>query len=131
MKTIRLLAKTTAIMFALQFAATASHAANKIAPTMFDEVEALFDVLRDSGCEFYRNGEWYPADKAESHLRRKFDYGAKRRSFATAEEFIDGFASASSMSGEPYLVKCADEKAMRSGDWFRAALQRFRDAAGR
>ncbi len=129
MTTIRLAANAIALVLVLQFAASASHAADRIAPTMFDEVEALFDVLRDSGCEFYRNGQWYSADKAESHLRRKFDYGAKRRSFATAEEFIDGFASTSSMSGDPYLVKCQDEKPMRSGDWFRAALQRTRDQA--
>jgi len=61
----------------------------------------LLRRLEASGCEFNRNGNWYPAAEAESHLLRKLNYLQDRDMVQTTEQFIELAASSSSMSGQP------------------------------
>ena len=44
---------------------------------------------------------------------------------STAEEFIQYLGTGSSVSGEPYHVKCGNVDAL-SGPWLAAELQRYR-----
>ena len=86
--------------------------------------------LGTSGCEFNRNGTWYPAPEAKSHLLGKLKYLEDRGAVQSADQFIDLAASSSSMSGEAYLVRCGNEAPVRSGTWLRARLQEMRSAGG-
>ena len=59
------------------------------APTPAHEIEQLIAGLGASGCDFQRNGSWYPPTKAEAHLRRKYEWLRERDLAATAEQFIE------------------------------------------
>lgn len=71
------------------------------------EVDLLLASIPDSGCESLRSGNWHDAKAATAHLREKFDYLAARDQIARTEDFIEAFATQSSLSGSPCAVKCA------------------------
>jgi hypothetical protein len=90
------------------------------------EIEHLITHMASSGCEFNRNGTWYDASRAAGHLKQKYEYLLKRNAVPTAEAFIEGAASESSVSGKSYLVRCGSQPEVRSAVWFRAELAKFR-----
>ncbi len=91
------------------------------------EINHLLGLIKQSGCEFYRNGTWYDAQRAQAHLRTKYDALAADGQIKTAEDFIEKAASNSSMSGQPYQIRCGGGAAMTTNQWFLAALARFRN----
>ena len=90
------------------------------------EVVHLLKYLETSGCQFQRNGSWYPPARAASHLNQKYEYMLKKGLVTNTESFIEGAASESSASGKPYSVKCGEAAAVPSATWLRDELQRFR-----
>src|SRR5579863_6847182 len=66
------------------------------------EIGYLLGLLEQSGCEFFRNGTWYDAERAQAHLRAKYAALAANNQIKTAEDFIEKAASNSSISGQPY-----------------------------
>ena len=88
-----------------------------------DEIDHLLQYVAASSCTFVRNGDEYPAAKARDHLESKYRFVGSR--IATADDFIKYLATGSSISGEPYHVKCGnvDEP---SGAWLTAELNRYR-----
>lgn len=90
------------------------------------EVDALLARLEASGCTFYRNGTWYPAAEAKTHLLRKLDYLERHGTVTTTEQFIDLAASGSSQSGEPYQVRCGNAAPVTSATWLRSQLEPMR-----
>jgi hypothetical protein len=92
------------------------------------EVTHLLTYLDRSGCEFFRNGTWHDAHQARDHLEMKYSYLLKKNLVHSADDFIAGAATASSMSGQAYQVRCGDGAAVPSADWLRAELTRFRKA---
>jgi hypothetical protein len=93
-----------------------------------DEVVHLLDYLGHSGCQFNRNGTWYDAQKARAHLEEKYAYLQKRDLVPDAQSFITRAATASSMSGKAYEVRCGTAQPVPSGRWLRDELQRYRAA---
>ncbi len=102
----------------------AAHAAPTAAATV--EINYLLGLIKQSGCEFFRNGTWYDAQQAQAHLREKFDVLAATDQIKTTEDFIEKAASNSSMSGRPYQIRCAGAAAMTTNQWFRTALAQYR-----
>jgi hypothetical protein len=100
--------------------------ARSLTPVAEAEIRHLLDYLSSSGCAFYRNGTWYPADRARAHLERKYDYLRERRLIGSAEDFIARAATQSSLSGEAYRVRC-DTKVVPSAAWLSAELTRLRE----
>ena len=90
------------------------------------EVAHLLEYLQSSGCQFQRNGSWYPSARAASHLNQKYEYMLKKGLVTNTESFIERAASESSASGKPYSVKCGDAAAVPSANWLWDELQRFR-----
>ena len=90
------------------------------------EVEALLHRLQSSGCEFNRNGSWYGGAEAKAHLAKKLDALEAKDLVKTTEQFIERGASTSSMSGKPYLVRCAGKAPVESAQWLKAELQALR-----
>ncbi|ROZ63894.1 DUF5329 domain-containing protein [Ramlibacter sp. WS9] len=90
------------------------------------EVEQLLSRLAASGCRFQRNGSWYDAAEARTHLAKKYQHLQDRRPQSTTEDFIALAGSKSSASGKPYLVKCADQREVPSADWMTAQLKQLR-----
>ena len=107
------------------FAATASA---EPPPQTQREIDQLIDALGHSGCEFQRNGTWYPAGEAQKHLRRKYDYLRKRDLVATTEQFIERAGTQSTMSGKAYSVRCPGQAAVPSAQWLGAKLSALRHA---
>ncbi|HEY1396587.1 DUF5329 domain-containing protein [Roseateles sp.] len=96
--------------------------ADPLPPAAKAEVKALLDKLIASSCEFNRNGDWYSAAEAKSHLERKLKYLEDKNLVKTAGQFIDLAASKSSMSGKPYLVRCGGAAPVNGGNWLRLQL---------
>jgi hypothetical protein len=94
------------------------------------EIDALLSGLEASSCTFNRNGSWYPATEARSHLLRKLKYLEDRGAVQSAEQFIELAASSSSTTGQPYLVKCGSGAPVQSGTWLRSQLQVVRSSGG-
>ena len=92
------------------------------------EIDGLIAALGRSGCDFQRNGSWHPAQKAEEHLRRKYDYLRRRGKVATAEQFIALAATRSSVSGQTYRVRCPGKPATDSAGWLQGRLRQLREA---
>lgn len=99
-------------------------------PAARAEINALLTKLQSSACEFNRNGAWYGADQARSHLQTKLNYLEDHNAVQTAEQFIALAASGSSVSGKPYLVRCGASAPVESKVWLTAELKALR-AAGK
>jgi len=95
-------------------------------PAARTEIDALMARLVASGCEFSRNGNWYTAVEAKSHLSQKLKYFEDRGMVQTTEQFIEMAASTSSMSGQPYQVRCGKSAPVQSGQWLRSELKDLR-----
>ena len=116
--------RTVLLAMLLSIGATASAATP--GPATQAEIAHLLSYLESSGCQFYRNGSWYDGREARAHLEQKMNYLGSRSLIGTAENFIDRAATASSVSGDTYLVRCASTRPMESRAWLRTELERFR-----
>jgi len=94
---------------------------------MEKEIQHLFDYLKNSDCEFNRNGKWYNTEEAVKHINKKYQYLIKKGLINSTEQFIDQAASESSMSGKSYMVKCGESEPIKSSVWFKRELTRFRE----
>lgn len=95
-------------------------------PRTKQEITHLLDAVGNPACKFERNGTWHDPQAAKSHLQDKYHYLAKKHLVSTAEDFIQGAATASSMSGRAYRVRCNGGPAVDSGPWLTDELRRFR-----
>jgi hypothetical protein len=92
------------------------------------EINYLLEFVARSGCQFYRNGNWYDAKQAEAHLRRKYDALAAANRIHTAEDFIEQAATKSSLSGEAYAIRCQSDPVLTTNQWLRDVLARLRSS---
>jgi hypothetical protein len=92
------------------------------------EIDSLMSRLESSACEFNRNGAWHTATEAKSHLLRKLKYLEDKGAVQSTEQFIELAASRSSMTGQPYLVKCGNGAPVQSATWLLSQLQDMRTA---
>jgi Family of unknown function (DUF5329) len=90
------------------------------------EIHYLLSYIATSGCSFYRNGSWYDASRAKAHLQAKYNYLAARNLIGSTEDFIEKGATKSSISGQPYRIKCGTGREVASGEWLREVLVRYR-----
>ena len=118
------------LLFLLTVVFAAAGIAASLSPAARAEIDALLSGLEASSCTFNRNGTWYPATEAKSHLLRKLKYLEDRGAVQSAEQFIELAASSSSTTGLPYLVKCGSGAPVQSGTWLLSQLQVMR-ASGR
>lgn len=93
-----------------------------------NEINYLLEFIGRSGCKFLRNGSWYEAQRAQSHLRAKYDFLAARDRIKTADDFIEQAATRSSMSGVEYQIQCGAGPAVPSNLWLRNALMGYRSS---
>jgi len=90
------------------------------------EVNFLLGYLEGSRCEFYRNGTWHDSKAAQAHLRDKYKYLVAMNLVNTTEQFIERAATESSITGQPYQVRCNGGATVTSSQWLRDELARFR-----
>lgn len=80
---------------------------------------AAVETLKDA--VFIRNGVEYDAKAAAEHLRLKL--GKAGESVKTAEEFIEGCATRSSISGIKYRIRQADGQDVEAAEFLREKLK--------
>ena len=88
------------------------------------EIQYLLETVGSSGCTFVRNGQKYTAQRAEDHLRMK--YNKARKYIDDAEDFVEKIASKSSWTGKPYTIECPNKEAETSRSWLLTKLQDHR-----
>lgn len=88
------------------------------------EVDALIAFVRTSDVRFIRNGKEYSGAEGADHLRDKLTKAGDR--VKTTDDFINGIANKSFLSGKPYMVKFADGRTQPTGDWLRTRLAETR-----
>jgi hypothetical protein len=115
-----------AAAFGLVAALALLSGASAAPPAAEAEIAYLLRFVEQSGCEFYRNGDWYDSGRAAAHLRDKYAALAARGEVASAEEFIDRVATRSILSGRPYEVRCDGGGVVAAAQWLREALLRYR-----
>ena len=91
------------------------------------EIDELITYVQMSGVRFIRNGSEYSGAQGAEHLRDKLARAGNR--VKTTDDFINGIASKSYLSGEPYLVKFPDGHTQPTGEWLRAHLAKMRKNA--
>lgn len=112
----------------LAWICAAAASAVPLAPAARAEIDGLLARLAASNCAFNRNGSWHTAAEAVPHLSRKLQYLEQRGLVESAEQFIDRVASASSVSGTRYLVRCGTASPVESAVWLRAELRAIRSS---
>lgn len=90
------------------------------------EINYLIRYVGNSACEFKRNGIWNNAKAAEAHVRGKYDFLVILGLIDTTQDFIDKAATESSMSGQPYEIRCGGDSLMPSSLWLSKELARYR-----
>ena len=93
-------------------------------PNLQSEIDHLINYVRESDCEFIRNGIAHTSEEAIEHILRKYDHFKDK--IKTAEDFIDYCASKSLLSKKPYKIGCPEKESVDSKYWFLEELQRFR-----
>ena len=100
--------------------------AGELTPAMHKEIGQLLDRIEASNCSFGRNGSWHAPADARKHLQMKIDYMVKRNMLGSTEDFISKAATASSVSGEAYQIRCGSNAPVPSATWLTAELKRIR-----
>lgn len=90
------------------------------------EINFLLGYVEGSSCAFFRNGTWHDSKAAQAHLRAKYKYLVAVNMVHTTDDFIAMAATKSSISGQPYLVKCGGSETVTSSQWLHEELGRFR-----
>jgi hypothetical protein len=93
------------------------------------EITYLLGFVERSGCQFYRNGSWYDSKKAQEHLLEKYNLLAASNQIGTTEDFIEKVATASSLTKQPYRVRCANQITLTTKQWLSTELTRYRSHA--
>ena len=88
-----------------------------------DEINHLLSYIAQSDCTYIRNGKNYSALEARDHIASKYE-SVKWR-IKTSEAFIQKIASSSSLSGKPYLIRCAEEE-QTTEEWLFIELENYR-----
>ena len=91
------------------------------------EIDELITYVQMSGVRFIRNGSEYSGAQGAEHLRDKLARAGDR--VKTTDDFINGIATKSYLSGKPYLVKYPDGHTQPAGEWLRAHLAEMRKNA--
>jgi hypothetical protein len=109
--------------FLLLLAAVICVSSHAAAASMEQEISHLLNFIRTSDCVFVRNSRRHDPGEAAEHIQKKYNYLKKR--IRSTEDFIDGTATKSSLSGKPYIVICRGRE-LKTADWLRAELKKYR-----
>ena len=90
------------------------------------EIQHLLTTVAESPCSFIRNGTTYSAEEAAAHLSTKYSRG--KAYVRSTQQFIDRIASKSSLSAQPYRIRCPGTGHQTTRAWLTEQLQTLRNA---
>ncbi len=85
-----------------------------------EDVQYLINQMRQSDCDFIRNGDSHNGKEAAEHLTRNWNYA--KDDVASIQIFVEEVASKSWFTGTPYYVICQG-KQTTSADWLTQQLK--------
>ena len=91
------------------------------------EINVILTRIVHSNCEFYRSGTWHDAASAHKHIDSKYRVMAGRGLLGSTEDFIAQVATRSSMTDEPYAIRCPNQAAQPSATWLLRELRALRN----
>jgi hypothetical protein len=91
-----------------------------------NEINHLLDYVKNTTCQYERNGKMHSGKEALKHINKKYEYFAD--DIKTTEDFIKYSATKSKMSGKYYKIHCPEQAAVKSQTWLLAELKRYRTA---
>jgi len=91
---------------------------------MLSEIKHLLEYVKQTDCQFERNGKSYNGNEATGHIKKKYDYHIN--DIDSAEKFIELSATKSMMSGIFYMIVCKDKPKIKSRDWLLQELTIYR-----
>jgi hypothetical protein len=109
----------------LLLAAASAHA-TQLSSSAKTEIDALLNRLGTSNCQFYRNGSWHSGSEARDHLQMKLEYLVEKGLIIDSKGFIEEAGTKSSVSGQPYKVRCPNQKEQPSAVWLGSELRKIR-----
>jgi hypothetical protein len=77
--------------------------------------------------KFIRNGTEHDGKEAAEHLRMKLQKAGGK--VQTADDFIRGCGSYSSISGKPYLIRLSNGNTIEAEQYFREKLKEYNSTA--
>ena len=112
------------LAFPLLFGWTAAAMAAKRPPAEQKKIDWLIEQVGQTNAVFIRNGTSYDAAKAVSHLKFKLFMAGSR--VQTVKDFVEGVASSSSETGQPYLIHLRGAAApIPMHDWLTGKLAEY------
>jgi len=87
-------------------------------------IQHLITYVRQSDVIFERNFSRHNAIEAAEHIEKKYQHYRDR--IESPEQFIELCASASLVTGKPYLIIVGQGNAMPAAEWLNTELLRYR-----
>ncbi|RYD71961.1 MAG: hypothetical protein EOP84_23995 [Verrucomicrobiaceae bacterium] len=94
---------------------------------MQSEIDYLLKYVEATKGQFIRSGKEYSGKEAAAHLRSKLSKAGDR--IKSTEDFVNGIASKSYLTGSVYKIKLPDGSIQPSGPWLMKALAERRRVA--
>lgn len=88
------------------------------------EVDHLIEFVSNTPCQIDRNWTNHSGTEAIVHIQQKYDYF--KDNIQTTEQFIEYSAAKSTMTGRDYLLKCKGQRSIKTRDWLKQELQKYR-----
>ncbi len=88
------------------------------------EITHLLKYVKNTPCQYIRNGDTHNGPAAVKHIKSKYDY--YKDNISSAEDFIRLSATKSTISGSKYYIKCTRSAKIESSQWLLQELDRYR-----
>jgi len=88
------------------------------------EIDHLLEHVRNTDCQYDRNGTIYNGSAARDHINMKYEY--YKDEVKTAEDFIKYAATESKLSGKKYRILCPGSDVEYASDWLLDELELYR-----
>jgi len=118
-------AKRQTIKYILIFVLVYTGSVFASSPVMLNEINHLLAYVKQTNCQFQRNGKSYNGKEAVEHIKNKYDYYID--DIDSTEKFIELSATKSMMSGKYYMIVCKDRKSLKSREWLLQELRKYRN----
>lgn len=92
-----------------------------------DEINHLLEFVKNTECQYERNGELHTGKEAAKHIKKKYKYF--KNEINSTEKFIELSATKSTMSGKYYMIHCKDNIKLKSQEWLLQELREYRRAS--
>ena len=88
------------------------------------EILHLLRYVKNTKCQYERNGSLHNGLEAAEHINKKYQY--YKDDIKTSEDFIQYAASKSKFSGKYYQIVCPEQVPIKSQSWLLLELNRYR-----